>query len=746
MLLLKAIHDITDDETVKDEIWEDYLTNQRAKEERHRLKLKPIESDYDTWSNVIDGKVPSNISSNLWKNYELFKHKINNSEYSLQELFEAIGKLEIVYIQLEVGKENPQVIFESINSTGLSLTQGDLIRNFLLMNCDNQEKQTRLYQDFWVKIEQFLMPSIIPDFVRDYLSMKMGSLVNKNAVYETFKSFFINEYSGTEEVSLKELCRYAEYYYWFRLCKSGDSKLDSLLKQFHEIKSTVAFGFMLWLFDKCFNECRMTKQQLYDSLQILLCFQYRRSICKYSSNALNKIYTVLPREIGVAEDIPKKLLDILTKKVRTQSFPRNDEFRLAFINSDVYSAKLAKYTLSMLENKLNAKEQVSLTEQISIEHIMPQTLSPTWKAELGKNFEQVHAQWIHTIGNLTLSGSNSELGNKSFNEKKKVFEQSNFALSREVALSPMWQEDNIKSRANKLATLALEIWPLPVEYNAISDKVEIDYSATYNIMDNVKITGESPRSYIIYNDENTVDSWKALFLGVLKYLYEFDPVEFANILKNDTFKNRHLAEPADSDYQYRSRSIDEICPGYYAETGHSAQDLISFTQIAAEIYGFQDDIYFTLKRKSDVYVDDSGLSETKLLQLTFWQAFASYAKNNSRFSHEFSFQKPSAQHWYTFAVGSSEYHLNLTVNSKEKRIGVDIYISNNKDLFRKLKYQQQQLENFIDMRLEFVEATKACRVKTFYSGDIKDSSSWEQLFDWFIVTAIQFKKLISQFA
>lgn len=425
--------------------------------------------------------------------------------------------------------------------------------------------------------------------------MKMGSLVNKNAVYETFKNFFINDYSGTEEVALKELCRYAEYYHWFRLCKSNDGGINFLLKQFHELKSTVSFGFMLWLFDKSFNENKMTIQQLTESLKTLVCYQYRRSICKKSTNALNKIYTVLPREIGEEKDIPNKLLEVLTKKVRTQSLPRNEEFRIAFINSDLYSAKLAKYTLSMLENKLNSKEKVSLTEHISIEHIMPQTLSKKWIEELGRNYEQIHAQWLHTIGNLTLSGSNSELGNKSFGEKKEIFAQSNFALSRDIACFPDWQEDSIHDRANKLADLALDIWALPTEYNATTEKIGIDYSATYNIMDDVKITHENPRSYIIDNEEIVIDSWKALFLGVLKFLYEFDPVEFVNLLNNEIFINRHLAEPTDSDYPYRSKSSDEICPGYYAETHHSAKDLISFTQIAAETYGLQDDIFFTLK-------------------------------------------------------------------------------------------------------------------------------------------------------
>lgn len=142
--------------------------------------------------------------------------------------------------------------------------------------------------------------------------------------------------------------------------------------------------------------------------------------------------------------------------------------------------------------------------------------------------------------------------------------------------------------------------------------------------------------------------------------------------------------------------------------------------------------------------DAKGVSETQALQLEFWQTFKKYAENIPGFSSIFNFQKPMPQHWYTFTVGSSEFHLNLTVNSKEKRVGVDIYISDNKDLFRKLKSKQENMENFLGMRLEYVEATKVCRIKTFYSGDIRDRDSWDSLFEWFTNTTIKFKELISQ--
>jgi len=158
----------------------------------------------------------------------------------------------------------------------------------------------------------------------------------------------------------------------------------------------------------------------------------------------------LPKEIGDAVNIPAKLLEVMAGKTRTQLFPRNDEFRVSFSVFDVYTPKLARYSLAMLENHFNPVEKVELTEQITIEHIMPQTLSATWKSDLGKGFEQIHSQWLHTIGNLTLSGRNYELGNESYTEKRAIYLNSNVALSREAAKAETWGENSIKQRAEVL--------------------------------------------------------------------------------------------------------------------------------------------------------------------------------------------------------------------------------------------------------------------------------------------------------
>lgn len=336
----------------------------------------------------------------------------------------------------------------------------------------------------------------------------------------------------------------------------------------------------------------------------MLSYQYRRLICKaqynfaLSTNALSHTYAALPREIDAAKNISEKLLDILTGKGRSQMFPRNDVFKTAFQTFDLYSAKLAKYTLAMLENILNPTERFELTEEITIEHIMPQTLSAVWKADLGRDYEQIHTQWQHTVGNLTLSGNNSKLGNESYSDKKKVYLNSNVALSRDAANDDLWDAKTIQARAARLFDKALEIWSLPDKYSKATGASDIDYSVAYNIMDDIKATDETPRTYIVDEREYKVDSWAALFVGILRYLHDFDPATFEKFAQHETVVKRHLAERDDSGYAFRTKtSGKEVVPGYKAETNASAQDLLSFTQIAVELYGLEDFVEFTLKRK-----------------------------------------------------------------------------------------------------------------------------------------------------
>jgi hypothetical protein len=287
----------------------------------------------------------------------------------------------------------------------------------------------------------------------------------------------------------------------------------------------------------------------------------------------------------------------LTKKRLTQVFPRDKEFKEAFISFAIYP-KWANYALAMLENKLNPAEVVEMTEQISVEHVMPKKLTKDWKIDLGLDSKRIHDEWLHTIGNLTLTGNNSKLGQMRFPDKRATYLKSNVMLSRELARAAReWNEKAIKKRAESLAETALDIWELPSKYNKQKPgSDEISYSRRYNLLNNgIVITGELPRSYIFRGDEKPVKSWRDMFVGLLTDLYEYDEATFRNFLDLPDSKARHLAEPLDTDHKFRHEPA-LICPGFKTALDFSSSDLMEFMVCAVELYDdLEDEVFFKLK-------------------------------------------------------------------------------------------------------------------------------------------------------
>lgn len=256
-LLLKALYDSISNEDIKEDILETYLINKRV-DEKYRIKLKPIESDENDYIKIINGE-EDNTASNITQNYKLFSTLIEHSEFTPEDIYQAMGHIELVYIQLDKDKksENPQMIFESLNSTGITLTSGDLIRNFLLMN-HTYEDQNRLYKQYWLKIEKKITNAKISDFVRDYLTMKTGSVPNRDKVYIRFKEFANDEKTNMdEEALLADLLKYGVYYSWFIFCNSEDAEINNYLEQIRQLKSTVTYPMLLYVFNDCFGVNRI---------------------------------------------------------------------------------------------------------------------------------------------------------------------------------------------------------------------------------------------------------------------------------------------------------------------------------------------------------------------------------------------------------------------------------------------------------------------------------------------------------
>jgi len=337
MLFLKALYDLSDDEDDKEEIYDDYLTIKRS----NKLKLKPIKDDNDVFVKLIKNEdIDENEKSRIYQNYIFFIKYLQNSTISTEKYFKTFRRLWIVYIELDREKDDPQLIFESINSTGLSLSEADLIRNFILMDKDYTE-QHYLFDEYWSKIEKLLKSENISLFIRDYLTMKERDIPKQNEVYKSFKKYLLKHKISSEEL-LKNLLYNAEIYSKFLFLGYENRKINQLVKELKDLKVTVAFPYLLSLFgDKLENT--IDDKILEECLELIKNYIFRRLICEYSTNTLNKVFMTLQKELllieNYRENYYQSLATVLIHKKGTAILPKDEEFRNYFITKDMYSFK-----------------------------------------------------------------------------------------------------------------------------------------------------------------------------------------------------------------------------------------------------------------------------------------------------------------------------------------------------------------------------------------------------------------------
>ena len=357
MLLLKAILDSTKNKELQQEIKECYLTN-RFSPEPLRIKLKPMKSDSVNYQKLINDRIEDVEESRILLNYNLFRKLINESKLTVEGLYYGVQKLEIVYIQLTKEKENPQLIFESLNSTGLDLTQADLIRNYLLMG-QEYEQQERLYNVYWIELEKILPDAMISDFIRDYLTLKTGYIPKKDKVYQHFKQYYQQLENYDAEGFLDELITYGEYYSWFQYCNSPDEDVNIKLSQLQRLKSTTVYPFLLNVFEDCYMYHNINKDEVCNALDVILAYVMRRLLCDMPTNSLNKVFASMVKDL---EEIKKlklcdKVSSVLVAKRGKAIFPNNDFLRERLLNKDSYKFPHIKYLLEQIERK-NGKEIV----------------------------------------------------------------------------------------------------------------------------------------------------------------------------------------------------------------------------------------------------------------------------------------------------------------------------------------------------------------------------------------------------
>jgi uncharacterized protein with ParB-like and HNH nuclease domain/predicted transport protein len=476
-LLLTALRDRLKAHPVEDEalpsaeeVEDRFLRNRHGKGER-RSKLMLRRADNEALEALLAGQAPSEAAETVRQNYAFFKDRLADAD--LAKVYAGIAKLVIVDVSLTRGHDDPQMIFESLNSTGLDLTQADLIRNFVLMRLDD-ELQTRLYDDYWRPIEVEFgnrYRSEFDKFCRDFLVLKLRPSKQPRAdeIYHHFRGYFHAESAARSvEDILAELRRFAGYYVRFSLGKEPDAHLAEPALRLRELVE-VASPLMLRLHD-CHARARTLDAKAFrEAIELLESYVFRRSACDMQTRSLYQIFAGIAYR--VRDTAPLQSLKVaLYRGGRKRRFPSDVEFRDALEMRDVYSMRTCAYLLDRLEN--DSKERID-TSDLSIEHVLPQNenLLLAWREMLGPDWKLVQETWLHRLGNLTLSGYNSEYSDRAFDDKKtmdKGFNESPLRLNRFIREQGRWTAEEIEARGKLLAQQAVKVWPsLSVDMDAV---------------------------------------------------------------------------------------------------------------------------------------------------------------------------------------------------------------------------------------------------------------------------------------
>ncbi len=515
-----------------------YLLNPEESGERH-FKLLLSQTDKASLMSIVGGEEkPQRPSLRITANYESFEKWIAEGKVELTTLCKGLAKLIVVDIALTRDQDNPQLIFESMNSTGKELSQADLIRNFILMGLE-PVLQTRLYEQFWRPMEldfgQEAYGTHFDGFMRHYLTVKTGEIPNINAVYDAFKvhartsrADAVDDKSHIESL-VREIRDYARHFCAMALGSELDADLKLAFHDLRELKVDVAYPFLLELYHD-YKADGLSKADLVASVRLIEAYVFRRAICSIPTNSMNKTFATFTKALKkdrYLESVQAHFLLLPSYR----RFPIDDEFRRDLQTRDLYNFRSRSYWLRRLENH-GRKERV-MVDEYTIEHILPQNenLSPKWRETLGDSWRSIQETWLHTLGNLTLTAYNADYSDRPFAEKRdmpdapeKGFKQSPLKLNQGLGVLETWGEDAIKARAGRLANLAVSVWSAPMLPHDILDayRPKVDTAAEYTIDDH---------PYLAKGSEMYGSTVRDLFEAFRKAVLALDPCVSEEFLK-----------------------------------------------------------------------------------------------------------------------------------------------------------------------------------------------------------------------
>ncbi|MBR4901994.1 MAG: DUF4268 domain-containing protein [Victivallales bacterium] len=718
-LLLLAIHNIlkegkliAKDDKLIDKVYNKYLVDEYDPSEK-RIKLKTVNKDFEAFEKLFDEEPSEYIpNSDITINYLYFYERIQKEELSIDDLYDAISKLMVINITVEED-DNPQLIFESLNSTGVDLTEGDKIRNFVLMG-QNPENQELFYKKYWSKIEICTGNNNdnnngVSLFIRDYLSVMRQSTPSMDKIYPVFKSYVIERNISIEEL-LKELLDYARLYEFLTKSQFKDDVVNASIYRLNYLETSVSRPFFMQVLN-LHKQGILSNKDLQEIFIMVENYLFRRNICDVSTNALNKVFLTLNREIhrydGTYNNYIEKMKFALTSKKQSGRFPDDQEFAIALSEKQVYLMRghFKNYLFERFENfgTLETKDVFSKIEngEYTIEHIMPQTITPSWREALGNDYSEIHTTWLHRIANLTLTAYNSSYSNNPFIYKRDAengFKNSGIRMNNFIAQKDKWTLAELEERNEYMVSKAKEIWVYPTT----NYKPEEKQFESITLDDDFDMSGCQIAKFAYKDSEQFVDSWTDMYSKMLRILHAEDS-SILNNLAYTSDSSIELAMHVSSNPDKFTNKV-QIAPNIYIWTGTRTQYKLNTLKRFFVLFGADPaDLIFYLKDQNETK-DTENIPERNEIRKKYWTFALPYIQEKFGEGQPFCNVNPTTSNLIAgfFGVGG----FNVICRANFDCASVQIYLGKfdkekNKEAFDYLFNHKNEIEEKLGEKIKW---------------------------------------------
>lgn len=722
-------------------LYDMFLTNKYVKSESSKLKLKQTDVNFFAFKAIMLGTEKEYTTySNVTENYNFFRSCINEDNFEI--ILSGLNRLIFVEISLERDKDDPQRIFESLNSTGLDLSQSDLIRNFILMDLPPKD-QNRIYETIWNPIEEnakdiVKQSSLVSDFIRDYLTLRNKKIPNKNKVYAEFKSLYPNKKEDAYNQELENIKSLSAHYK--KLVNPSvvsDSGIRRELEYINRLEINVSYPFLLQVFEDAENGL-LSKEDLIKTLKLIQSYSWRRFIVGLPTNALNKIFMSLYAEVDT-EEYYDSIAKALLKKKGSAKFPTNDDLKTALKDKDLYNTqpKNRNYLFEMLENYNNREYVNTNNEQITIEHIFPRNPNEDWLSDLSSEeyflFKEKH---LNTIGNLTLSGNNGALSNKSFLAKKEMNKEGNeqgynysrLWLNTYLKKLNNWDVSKYEERLGIIYDRFLKIWEYP---DVIV--IENDESEEQNIFDAENPKNKKLEYFIFENTRIDEDTYARMYFNIIQKLYEKN----SQLLVSNQEIFKITRNPSDF------RTPQEVINGWYVETNMDSNNKLTNLKKLLALFEMEDELFVKYSSETETSSDSNRFNNRK----KYWKQLLPLLSNTDLFANV----NASKDHWlssgagtggvsYTFVVTKSYVRIELTISTSSKET--------NKIYFKNILKNREDIEQKFGMPLVWEELpeNKMSRIKIEEQGvSLDNDDDWKKMNEFLVYNLPKFEKALQPY-